>query len=359
MSSIVRAVLARRNPKNVPLDVFDAGGPDPFPYPFEGPGAEGLNQDEKVFRSRANRQHAERMLDTYPDRRATAREEYVAILSEIVRSLGEKAYRLQSSGLLRGSLEIKNWIKLGRELGSLCRDASAALYVIHVLDYDLFQAQRTAKVPIGKLSTHHTGEQLREAFEVRVALIERWITARAAFEARGEIMATRALHATDEKAKAPQAIESVERLVVKAQSGISSGSIGLRAHNISSVSYSIWDIFFAVAEVLSVLNDPDLPRIFDQLLETPIRTLEAGVKKIEKLAAKGEPKNVSRKLARAEEARTEALEVRKNPFAGYRTFKACTRDKAEDPRVFSPGAVCATIERRGKGSIVNRVVRRA
>jgi hypothetical protein len=43
-----------------------------------------------------------------------------------------------------------------------------------------------------------------------------------------------------------------------------------------------------------------------------------------------------------------------NPFAGYEDFAACVRAKSRDPRVDSPGGVCATIERRSRAKHARR-----
>lgn len=343
MTRFIHSVLPKRNPRNVPLDIFDTGGSLPFPEPLD---QAGLNYDQRMFQANANRLHRERLLDTYRDRRAAAREQYIGILSEIVRGIAEAAHRIQGSGLLQGSMEPAGWTRLGQYLASMFRDAAAAVFIVDILESDLFEPQKSHKLQIGKKSrVAVSAAQLREMTEERASIVEKWIVARAAFEGRREIIAARALHPTKGSQHARDAIQKLDTAVTKLQAGIASGSFSPKSLGTSKVYDYVQDVYTATKDTLQVLNDPDLNAVSADLLRPPVRTLQAGLKKTEKLAAKGEP-GPSRKLSR-EAAIREGDEPKRNPFAGFRNFAACVRAKSKDPRNYSPAGLCATIERKG------------
>lgn len=313
MTALVRSVLAKRNPRNVPLDIYDDGGPPPFSDWFK-PDPEGLPREEKESRDRAIKQYTQRLYDTNDDRRAAAREQYTEILAEIVRGIGETAHRIQSSGALHTSLDAAGWAKLGRDLASLFRDAAATVFIDHLLEHNLFLFEKTAKFSIGKKAgTHVTAEQLRGAFEERVVLIEQWIAARAAFEGRGEIRAARILRPVEWITSPEQGLGQVIKYAARVQAGIVAGSIPPTSRTRGPIFLRLGQIYFGMTDTLQILGDRDLRNAVEELLRAPIPTLRAHVKKAQTLAAKGEPKDVSRKLAR-EAAIREGDEPKENSF---------------------------------------------
>jgi hypothetical protein len=313
MTRFVRSIFAKRNPRNVPLDIYDTGGPLPFPRPSEDPSGKHVSHDEWMVRAGANKEHLERLYASADDRRAAAREEYTAILAEIVRGIGETAHRIQISGALHSPLDGRQWVKLGRDLASLFRDAAASLFIDHLLAHDLFLFEKTAKFSIGKeRATDVTAEQLRNAFEERVVLIERWIAARAAFEAREEIRADRALHPSKWIVSPQQGIDQAIKYAAKVQAGIIASGIPPRSRARGSIFLHLAQIYFGITDALQILRDSKLRNAADEFLRTPVRTLQSEVKKAERLAAKGEAP-VSRKLAR-EAAIREGDELKQNPF---------------------------------------------
>ncbi len=310
MTQFVRSILGKRNPRNVPLDIFDLGGDDPYPYPFEDPS---LSPEEKTRRWEAIKRHSQSVDASHEPRRAAAREKYTEILAEVVRGIGETTGRLLSSGILQGGLDAKSWIRLGRDLESLFRDAAAAVFVVYLLKYDLFYPKRTTEIRVGKKTASKvTGAELRNAFEERVALIGRWVVARAAFESRPEISAARALRSAEALGRAHAAIQAAQAAAIKAQAGIAGGDIDPFARNSPKVFGDIVQMYYEIAGALVILRDRSLQDAAEALLENPMRSLEASVKKAERLAVKGEP-GPSRKLAR-EAAIREGDELKQNPF---------------------------------------------
>ncbi len=99
----------------------------------------------------------------------------------------------------------------------------------------------------------------------------------------------------------------------------------------------------AVADTLAILASKGLVDAAKDPLRPSLADLRADVRKAQQKAQKGEP--MPRNLAR-EAAIREGDELKRNPFAGFRNFRACVRDKSKDPRNYSPAGLCATIERK-------------
>jgi hypothetical protein len=334
--------MARANPKNVPLDLFDPE-PGPYPYPFND---SSLSQEEKVRRWNAIKEH-EKTIPSYHSRMKKADDEYIAIIAEILRGISERVHRIQSSGLLDDSIDSKQWIFLGKEVTNLTRESIASQFANAAFSLKLYNKQVQTKLPFKR--GDFDGTATRDAFEARAVLIERWVIARSVFEARPEVMGARAVQGLSERSRARRAAALVSSEATKGQADIVTG-------NYSNLTNRLADIRSGIGGILDVFHDKDLGAAFENFTTWQVRSIESRVKKAEKLAEKGESRHVSRKLSKAEEARLEAVELaRENPFAGYKNFKSCTRAKSRDPRVYSPGGLCASIERRARGNPMHPV----
>jgi hypothetical protein len=336
--------MVRANPKNVPLDLADPES-DPYPYPFED---SSLSQEERERRWKAIKEHR-KTVPSYSSRMKKADDEYIAIIAEILRGISERVTRIQSSGLLDDSIDSKMWILLGKEVANLTRESIAGQFANAAFALKLYNKQVTTKLPFKRGDFDDT--ETRDAFEVRASLIERWVIARSVFEARPEVMGARAVQGLSQRvrARARNAAVSVLTEATKGQADIVAG-------NNFHLTYRLADIRSGIGGILDVFHDKDLGAAFENFTTWQVRSIESRVKKAEKLAGKGESRHVSRKLSKAEEARLDAIELaRENPFAGYKGFKACVRAKSRDPKVYSPGGLCASIERRARGNPVHPV----
>jgi hypothetical protein len=336
--------MARANPKNVPLDLADPES-GPYPYPFED---SSLSQEEKERRWKVIKEH-EKTIPSYHSRMKKADDEYIAIIAEIFRGISERIHRIQSSGLLDDSIDSKQWILLGKEVANLTRESIAGQFANAAFAMKLYNKQVKTKLPFKR--GDFDGTETRDAFEVRASLVERWVIARSVFESRQEVMGARAVQGLSEKSRSRKAAVLVLSEATKGQADIVSGIMLPQL-----ITRRLTGIRSGIGEILGVFHDNDLGAAFENFTTWQVRSIESRVKKAEKLAEKGESRYVSRKLSKAEEARLEAIELaRENPFAGYKDFKACVRAKSRDPRVYSPGGLCASIERRARGNPVHPV----
>jgi hypothetical protein len=284
---------ARRNPATVPLDLYDTGGPEPYPYPFEDPS---LGQDERSRRWLENRRHRERVWLTLGERTERAREAYLGVVSEALSGMSSRLDRLRSSGLLQQREGPAEWRRLGDELAALVRDGQAANFAHAVWHSRLFIQGNMLRLWRGGSPRSYDLVAARDYYEQRTALLVRWVKARAAFEARPEVMAGRALRShgrVDYDAAAA---------AVQAEIGMAQGDI---ANGLNP------DLHLAVTEtrlanLLGILRSPDLTAAEDAPGVWTPATMLPKVRAAEKLAAKGEPP-LSRKKALAEEARLAAL----------------------------------------------------
>lgn len=329
-------MFEKRNPRNVPLDIFEAGLVLPYPGASEDDSLEIAERDRRV---RANMAY-EQSLPRYSARIADAREQYQGIFREAIRSIGERLYKIKSRGLTDPK-NPKQWHELGEELAGAVRDGLAARFTRIVDDYELFEPRKTYKTSFGaKASTRrYTADQLRDEYESRATLLGRWIRARAGFEAKRQ---------DDFRFFHPEAMEKsteqAQNALQEAQAHVNRTQSLIAGDQMPAVSQEVIPLIRDLADIAVKLGDPSLVKAIGYFGLTTATELRSQAGKAETLAKKGE-KGVSRKLAR-EAAIREGDEPKRNPFAGYRDFAACVRDKSKDKRNFSPRGLCATIERK-------------
>jgi hypothetical protein len=273
---LVRSVFAKRNPRNVPLDLWDLAADVP----------------------------------DWGDRAFRVADEYREIFAEIVRSIGEHVYKIQSEGLLQSSLEPKQVKRLGDELATIVRETIAADYVNAVYVQTLYKPGYRSRESFGSKPRFHqySASEIRDEYEIRADLLGQWIRARAAFEARPERRGDRALHPqyyANSASKARAGLAEMQRLVTSIQSNLASGKGHL-------VVQDMFDLRSAVEKLAYALGDKDLAGAVGAFRRNDVKKLQKAVAQTEKLALKGEPKP-SRKLAR-EAAIREGDEPKQNPF---------------------------------------------
>lgn len=305
MTAFARSVLAKRNPRNVPLDIF-----------------EGI-----------------------PDSKFSAQtwELYRSVFREAMQSIAAHLYKLEAGDLTNPHTP-KQWHELGEQLADAVRDAMAARLAADIDSYNLNLSGNTARKAFGPKSfpKKYTGLQLRNELETRAELLGRWIRARAVFESRRQDAYLVHAHesAQARAVSAHNALRAARAAFTKIQAQVATDT----GNSWSDAYTGIIDAVRDLAGVAAVLGDPKLAPAIGGYMFWTLADLRSETKKAETLAKKGE-KGVSRKLAR-EAAIREGDEPKRNPFAGYRDFAACVRDKSKDKRNFSAGGLCATIERK-------------
>ena len=336
MTRFVRSILPKRNPRNVPLDIFQAGLDYPYPGASED---ESLDIAERDRRVRANMAYEE-TLPRYSVRIANAREQYQGIFREAIRSIGERLYKIKSRNLTDPQ-NPKQWHELGEELAGAVRDGLAARFTRIVDDYELFEPRKRYRTSFGPRASlrYYEADELRDEYENRATLLGRWIRARAAFEAKrhGDFQ----FHHPEAARKNTQEAETA---LQESQSSVNHIQSLMAGDQMLAASQQVIPLIRHLADIAVKLGDPSLTKAIGYFAFATVTALRADAKKAETLAKKGE-KGVSRKLAR-EAAIREGDEPKRNPFAGYRNFAACVRDKAKNKRNYSPGGLCATIERK-------------
>ncbi len=276
MTQFVRSILGKRNPRNVPLDLWDLAADVP----------------------------------DWGDRSFRVADEYREIFAEIIRSISEHAYKIQSEGLLQSALEPKRVKRLGDELAIIVRETIAADYANAVYVHTLYSPGYKLRTSIGSKPKfrQYSASEIRDEYEVRADLLGQWIRARAAFEARPERRGDRALHPqyyASSESKARSGLAEMQRLVTSIQSNLASG-------NGSRVVEEMFELRNALGNLAYALGDKDLAGAVGAFLQNDVKKLQKSVAQAEKLALKGEPK-LSRKLAR-EAAIREGDEPKQNPF---------------------------------------------
>jgi hypothetical protein len=308
MTAFARSVLARRNPRNVPLDLFEAGAPDPYPYPFDDPT---LSADEKIRRDIAISNHRAELEWSYDRRVAESTDKYRDIFSEIIRGISETLWRMESSGLFEPVLSGEGWRSFGTRFATVLRDLSAAEFTLQIWNQTLhLPGATTRRWYWHDLKKKHTIADLQKRYEERVVLLARWLIAKCQFEGRPEIRAARGLHPIGHPDQLASDLTELKKWVVAIQSAMS------ERH--TQRAFTGFDLLRKA--VLKTLRDRGglgaIAEQYEKLAVAKIPTLKSEASKAEKLAAKGEPK-VSRKFAKAEEARIAALErsePKQNPF---------------------------------------------
>jgi len=280
MTTLVRSVFARRNPRNVPLDLWAA---------------------------------SEQEVPDYYHRLSKVAQDYKDIFSEIIRTIGEHAYRIRSQRLLQSGADAEQIKRLGEEIAIIVRETLAANLAYIMFGFSLYIPDHKSRTSFGKSRKFrkYSASEMRDKYEARADLLGQWIRALAAYQARPERIGFRALHPESYRehlAKAEAALSGVEKTVTAIQSTM--------AGNQGSLVTKEYDLRTHAGDLAYALGGKDLADAITRFQVTDVADLRRSVAKAERLARKGEP-GVSRKLSLAEEKRIAALEAsepKQNPF---------------------------------------------
>lgn len=284
--------MARRNPRNVPLDIFDTGPTEPTLYKDIDPSF--LSRSERDELARVRTEYINSLEDTRHARESKASAEYRGIFIETIRGIGETLYRMNSKGLFSDSLNSERWTEFGKLFSSVLRDIAAADFTQQIIYDDLFYPQKTTqKWYWHKLLKKEAPEIYRKRFEDRVVLFEKWIQARCNFEARPEILASRALDPIGDPKSLTARVQRAMNLVTAIQA----------AHSAEKWNSLVLNFDLLRGAVVGILIDrglSDIAKQYEFFAVAKIPELKSEASRAIKLAEKGEAK-ISKKEAAARE----------------------------------------------------------
>ncbi len=306
MTAFVRSILPKRNPRNVPLDLFPESG-EPYPGVWWD---ETLSPEEKQRQIDANLHHLKNVRPRHV-RIAEGQEAYRGIFREAVQSIASRIYKLESGDLTNAHTP-KQWQELGEQLAGAVRDALAAQFAAYVETYELYRSGKTIRKGFGPKTfpKKYTGAELRDALEIRAELLGRWIRARAAFESKRQ--ADYLVHAGESASKRTAEAQGALRAARGTFARIQSEMAQDTGNSWSAAYGAILEGIRDLAGIAAVLGSPGLRSAVGNYMFVAVTELRSETKKAETLAAKGE-RGMSRKLAR-EAAIREGDELKQNPF---------------------------------------------
>jgi len=272
MTTLVRSVFVRRNPRNVPLDLYNRNTGDV------------AGESSRVT------------------------DEYFEILVETVRGIGETIGRMSREGLFARPLQPHQWKLAGARLSQMLRDLTASIFII-VLYRDEIWRRKALKSYGNKKPKEYSAEQIQQEYEERAELFGQWIQAACDFRARPEIAGSRIGVSGGTQGEMDQLASDIQQQISSIQASWSAGSMFLHLYTAGQVE----DLFYMVVDLVKARGFSKISDSFKTLDGTPLAVLRKEVQATRKLAEKGEPKNVSRKLA-AEAAIREGDELKQNPF---------------------------------------------
>ncbi len=249
MTQFVRSILGKRNPRNVPLDLYNARAED------------GSKENERV------------------------QEEYRQILVEAVRGMGETIRRMQDAGLFAKVLLPAQWKKLGAMLSGVIRDVAATLFVLVVLREELWRVGRIARSYGDQKSESYTPAQIRRHYEMRAKLFEQWIKATCDFRARPEILASRIAHVGENEAQLINRVADIHQQIAAIQASAATGSIFSNLFIESQAE----DLCSMVVDLLSARGFSRIAASLERFESAPVSMLRKEIRAERELAIKGEP----------------------------------------------------------------------